>query len=102
MRKEPMRRSDYIEWLSFPDGHYKQKKVGRFIVELYYGTERGGMILLWSARHDDRMYMASSSSTDRRYFIFDEVHFMFAENAQAEYRYLEKVSDVIELAWRNM
>jgi len=111
------------DWQDFPDGHYQRKNVGHnWIVELIYGTERGGIILLWErtemGKEDEIGSLAWEISNQDAlgYFseeykvvklddgqllrLFTQVNFMDYRNAQDEYRHLTSEKAIITLAVR--
>ena len=100
-RDSAMRVSDYDRWNRHSDAVGKAKSVGGYRIELYYGTDRGGMINVWE-KGDSELDHIFSPSDDRTHHQADEIHFMHYQNAIDEYQQLKNKSAVIDLMWRNM
>ena len=91
-------RSEY--GLDTSDAKYKTKNISTWIIELIYGTERGGRIFIWQKGKSDLHHIWTPSDNDK-YLLADEVGFMEYENAIAEYNKLKSVKDIVDLMWRN-
>jgi hypothetical protein len=84
---------DYV-WRVFPDVHREVRRIGSgseyniFILELIYGTERGGHINVWrEPTNDDKEEIQSGSkyiklSNDGKLVLFDTLNFMDWSNAK--------------------
>lgn len=77
------------EWKKFPDFKSKHKSFGKNKVYLFYGTERGGTIIL------------RLRSGKEEYHLDEEVNFMDWENALAEYNQIKSTKDMMDLLRRN-
>ena len=95
--------SDYERWSRHPDFHFQAKTVGRFRIELFYGTERGGTVLIWikAEKETEKLLYVWPRSDDETRQLDSEVNFWDYGNAQDEYRELRNNKDVIALMWRN-
>ena len=94
-----MRKSDYDTWEGYEDGHMRAKTVGGKRVELFYGTQRGGMICIWAKKEDDmNIYQVSD---DGEYECIEEAHCMDWDNAVWEYKNLNTADDILDLRVRN-
>ena len=121
--KQPLRNVDREKWQDWDDREYSRKKIGTWIVELVGGHERGGNILIWEKtemgyknnvgdlaweiEHQDNLgYFSEKYCTikidGRPYRLFDELSFMYFENAKPAYDDIETEKDIIDLAWRDL
>lgn len=106
-----MRKSDEA-WLTYKDGHFKTKRfklpqkyerdedINDFVVELFYGTERGGQINIWSEGKSTLPHVWSPSD-DNKYHLADQVNFMDWRNAKEEFSQLTNWGKVVDLMERN-
>ena len=101
VEKIPLEKETHDKWTEFSDGHYRSKKVARYIVELYYGTDRGGQIYIWEPGYESLEHVWPPSD-DKKYHMANEINFMDWHNAIDEYRDLNTSKDVINLMHRNM
>lgn len=111
---EPMH-EDSKEWLDHSDAHYtrtrielpeewklKNESATHYIVELIYGTERGGKINIWEDSESSLEHIwKPTTHNDEKYRKVDEVNFWDWENAHAEYGCIEDAGDVVDLMSRN-
>jgi len=101
-KKTFMNLNIYKRWSKYPDFVYRQKKIGKFILELLGGTDRGATILIWEPGTLDRdiPFFGLETSDDKKYKLFTQANFMYFMNAVDEYNSLEDKHDVMDLAYR--
>ncbi len=97
---KPMVAKDDKQWRSYPDGKVKRKKVGSNIIELYYGTDRGGQINIWESGYKSLEYIWRPSD-NKKWHEFDQISFMHWDVAAIEYDRLKTVRDILDLVRRN-
>lgn len=102
----PLKSSDQ-SWLEYPDFKFKKKVIkarkalgGPFIIELFYGTERGGQINIWQKGYE-KLEHVWPPSDDKKLHRTDQVNFMDYQNAVEEFNGLKNSHDVIDLMDRN-
>ena len=95
------------ERIQCPDSVYKKKNISTWIVELIGGTNRGATIRLWEKAtiedvvREGKLPHVYRITSDKKYILLDEVHYMYFLNVLPVYKDLKTVSDIIDLAWRN-
>ena len=77
------------EWKQHPDFKQKHKSFGKNKVYLFYGTKRGGEIIL--------RFRSGSKDTH----MDEAVHFMDWQNAVSEYNAIKSTKDMMDLMRRN-
>lgn len=77
------------EWKKYSDFKQRQKSFGRNKVYLFYGTQRGGEIIL------------RFKSGDKMTHMDETVHFMDWRNALSEYQDIKSSKDMHDLLRRN-
>lgn len=77
------------DWKQHPDFKQKHKSFGKNKVYLFYGTQRGGEIILRFRSGDKLSHMDES------------VHFMDWKNAVEEYQAIKSTKDMMDLMQRN-
>jgi len=97
---KPMNQTCYNRWAKHPDFKYRKKQISTWIVELLYGTDRGGTILIWEEGTSELEHIWINND-DKTHKLFDEVNFMYWQNAVNAYKEIHTVGDIINLAWEN-
>lgn len=108
--------SDASSWFGYDDAHYSRKTIEItgdlanaydsddpvFVVEVLYGTNRGGQINVWVNEESSLEHIWKPATIDgESYRKADEVNFMSWEPARREYAELDDASDVNDLMVRN-
>jgi hypothetical protein len=92
---------------NYDDAHHQRKRIASWVIELNYGTRRGGVIIGWRKANADDIRRAMNLphtfkvSEDEKYSREFEAHFGDYENALHEYKNLKTVRDIINLWSRN-
>lgn len=96
MTKSFMKSEIFNSWMSYPDGKFTAKTVGGYRIELFYGTNRGGVIIGWEKGYQKLEHIWTPSD-DKKFHKAFEATFMKYQNALIEYKSLKTRADVIEL-----
>lgn len=80
------------QWKQYPDFRERMKTFGRNKVYLFYGRQRGGIIIL---------KFRGIKGRDETAWMDEQVHFMDWENAVSEYNSIKSMHDMHDLAERN-
>lgn len=99
MAKSYMSDKEYHNW-QYDDAKHTKKKISSWIIELIYGTNRGGVILIWQ-KGASTLHHIWTPSINNDYMLFQEVHFMDWRNAKEEFSQLKTVEDIMNLIERN-
>jgi len=95
-RKIPLHKKEYESWKRFPDFKYKQKKIGKYIIEFLGGIDRGAQIDIWEPGHEKLTHIWTNSDNNK-YVKMTQANFMYYDNADARYTEIKTVSDLFDL-----
>lgn len=94
--EEPISKDDK-QWKAYPDYYRSRKRIGKFIVELIAGKERGGMVRVWDVV-TEKTYVGMYDETT--YFKGEQIisvvrgDYMEHENAKSRYNSIKTVKDI--------
>lgn len=93
-----MRQKDYKAWLKYSDFKYKRKRIKDFVIELYYGTDRGAEMIIWEMGPSELEHVWPSSD-DKKYHIFGEFHWMNFRNGIDAYENINTTSELTDFVY---
>lgn len=96
--EEPVSK-DAKKWSQYPDYYRSRKKIGRFVVELVAGKDRGGLINIWEFADENstKGYTEEVTFFRGKCIVFVAVgNYMESQNALERYRSIKTVRDISE------